>query len=200
MSARSVLPRRRLCAAFAALALPPLARAADTGFASNFDGTSLRDQDGRAFSFQPLLGQVLLVNFVYTGCSTVCPLQTRALADVLRALPAAPRAGERFVSVALDPLQDTPAALKRFASQMGADLSRWSFVTGSPADIDRLATRLRLFKPDARRPDDHATSLWLVDEQGRLMLRLSGTPVDGKRVSTELQAMWSLRQPGQRTG
>jgi cytochrome oxidase Cu insertion factor (SCO1/SenC/PrrC family) len=200
MSTRSELPRRSLCAAVAALALPALARGADTGFASNFAGTSLRDQDGRAFSFKPLLGKVLLVNFVFTGCSTVCPLQTRALAEVLQTLPAAVRSGVRFVSVSLDPLQDTPESLRRYAAQMGADLSHWSFVTGSPVDIDKLASRLRLFKPDGRRPDDHATSLWLVDAQGRLMLRLPGAPVDGRRVASELQALRSLPRSSQRAG
>ena len=184
--------RRALGTVLAALALPPGAWAADTGFASSFHDARLRDQDGRAFSFKPLIGRVLLVHFVYTGCSTVCPLQTRVLADVQQGLPAAERAGIHFVSVALDPLQDTPAALKDFARRMGADLAHWSFVTGTPKDVERLAERLRLFRPDGKRPDDHSTSLWLVDAQGRLMLRLSGAPPDGPRVRRELLALRAL--------
>ena len=195
MSAHSpqAISRRQVCALLAGLAASGLAGASDTRFGTNFTGTALRDQDGRAFSFQPLLGKVLLVNFVYTGCSTVCPVQTRELVAVMQALPPAQRALVRFVSVSLDPLQDTPSALKKYATNMGADLAHWSFVTGTHADVERVADRLRLFKPSGKRPDDHATSLWLVDAQGRLMLRLSGVPVDGRRVATELQALLSLQ-------
>lgn len=189
--------RRALCGALVALGLAPTlpARAADPGFDSNFAGASLRDQDGKPFTFRPLAGKVLLVNFVYTGCSTVCPVQTRALVEVLQALPAPARGGIHFVSVSLDPLYDTPATLKRYADRMGVDLRQWSFVTGRHADVDRLAERLRLFRPDGKRPDDHSTSLWLVDARGRLMLRLNGAPPDIRRVKDELVALHSLSGP-----
>ena len=202
MPARSlpVLSRRRVGAWLAAFAAPVCAHAADTGFGSNFAGTMLRDQRAKAFSFQPLLGKVLLVNFVYTGCGTVCPVQTRALVEVMQALPAAQRARVHFVSVSLDPLQDTPQALMQFATRMGADLTHWSFVTGSHADVGRVSERLRLFKPSGKRPDDHATGLWLVDAQGRLLLRLSGAPVDTRRVAAELQALLSLPAAAKRAG
>lgn len=184
--------RRALLIAAAAL---PVARAAagEPGFALNFSGAKLLDQDGRRFDFAPLAGKVLLVNFVYTGCSTACPIQTRALAEVQAKLAPAVRDGIRFVSVSLDPLQDTPAALKAFATSMGADLARWSFVTGRPADVDRIAQRLRLFRGDrAKRPDDHATALWLVDARGRLVQRYAGSPPDVARLVRELTALHEL--------
>lgn len=187
--------RRRLAALLlagpacaASLAGPP------DGFARNFDGLRLVDQAGRPFSFEPLEGRVLLVNFVFTGCSTVCPVQTRWLAEVQASLPAEARAGVHFVSVSIDPLADTPAVLKAYAQRLGVDTAHWSFVTGPVADIDRVAARLRLFRPDAtaRRPDDHTTALWLVDARGRLMQRLAGQPPDTRRVRDELLALRSL--------
>jgi cytochrome oxidase Cu insertion factor (SCO1/SenC/PrrC family) len=183
------LARRRFLALLAAPAL--VARAEAPGFAANFDGASLLDQEGRRFSFAPLAGKVLLVNFVYTGCSTVCPIQTRALAEVQAALPPDVAARVRFVSISLDPLQDTPAALKAFATTMRADLTRWSFVTGRPTDVDRIAQRLRLFRagPNVKRPDDHATGLWAVDAKGRLVQRYAGNPPDRERLVRELTAL-----------
>lgn len=192
-------PGRRACLlalAGACVSRPALGRRDDpSAFAANFDGMALVDQDGRAFGFRSVAGQVLLVNFVFTGCSTVCPVQTRVLAEVLRGQPARGSGAKlRFVSISLDPLNDTPAALKAYANSMGADLTRWSFITGRPDDIDRVSERLRLFRPgDAtRRPDDHATTLWLVDTRGRLMLRLNGNPPDAARLSRELATLRSL--------
>lgn len=164
-------------------------------FATNFDGMSLVDQEGRPFAFRVVAGQVLLVNFVFTGCSTVCPVQTRVLAEVLRGQAASGAGAKlRFVSFSLDPVNDTPAVLKAYAQSMGVDLARWSFVTGRPEDIDRISERLRLFRPGelTKRPDDHATTLWLVDARGRLMLRLNGNPPDAARLTRELTALRSL--------
>ena len=189
------LSRRRCCALLAALAAaPPVAAADPSLFARNFDGLGLVDQDNRAFGFERLAGKVLLVNFVFTGCSTVCPVQTHVLAEVQRGLPGDIREGVHFVSVSLDPLSDTPPALKAYARRMGADLRHWSFVTGRPADIERVADRLRLFRPgpDARKQDDHTTALWLVDARGRLMQRLHGNPPDGRRLGSELTALRRL--------
>jgi cytochrome oxidase Cu insertion factor (SCO1/SenC/PrrC family) len=170
------------------LALPVAAQSESSAFRANFDGALLVDQEGRPFSFAPLAGKVLLVNFVYTGCSAACPVQTRALAQVQAAL--SPDAGSRvrFVSVTLDPLQDTPSALKAFAKAMGADLARWSFVTGRQADIDRIAQRLRVLRTGsgAKMLEDHTTSLWAVDANGRLVQRYAGNPPDHARLVREL--------------
>lgn len=170
------------------------AAGAPDGFARNFDGLRLLDQEGRGFSFERLAGRVLLVNFIFTGCSAVCPVQTRALVEVLAGLPPAVRAGVHFVSVSLDPLSDTPAVLKAYAQRLGADLARWSFVTGPPGDIDQVSARLRLFRPEAgaRRPDDHTATLWLVDARGRLMQRLQGNPPEARRLKEELAALQRL--------
>jgi len=191
--------RRTVLAAAVSLALlPAAARAGGGGFAVNFEGASLVDQEGRPFSFAPLAGKVLLVNFVYTGCSTVCPLQTRALAEVQAALPPAVASRVRFVSVSLDPLQDTPAALKAFAKTMRADLARWSFVTGRPTDTARIAQRLSLFRagPSVTRPDDHSSSLWAVDAKGRLVQRYAGNPLDPARLERELTALAQIVERG----
>lgn len=188
------LPSRR---EFGALLLgllaagPAFAVDAPDAFASNFAGLRLRDQDDRDFAFGSLAGRVLLVNFVFTGCSSTCPLQTQALAQVQAGLPADIRQGVHFVSVSLDPLTDTPSALKAYAARFAIDHRHWSFVTGQPMDVGRFAERLKLFRADRgpRRLEDHNTALWLVDAKGRLMQRLHGQPVDARRLHDELVAL-----------
>mgnify|MGYP000394383097 CR=1 FL=1 len=61
-----------------------------------------------------LKGRVVLVNFVFTGCSTICPVQTRALADLQAQVPEPLRRQVHFLSISLDPLSDTPQALKAY--------------------------------------------------------------------------------------
>lgn len=166
--------------------------AADTGLYGKFAGMTLLDQDGQRFDPSTLRGRIVLVNFIFTGCSSVCPIQTHALAEMLRQLPLRSRLS--LLSVSLDPLNDTPKALKTFAQRMGADLSRWSFVAGRPEDLARLSASLRLWHPGAqeRRPDDHVADLWLVDPEGQLRQRYVGNPVDVARVLREIAGLDAL--------
>lgn len=181
-------------------------------FGDNFAGMALRDQDGRRFTFDRLQGRIVLVHFIFTGCSTICPVQTRALLEMLGGLSATARAHLHIVSVSLDPLSDSPAALKAYAQRMGMDLSRWSLVTGRPQDIDRIAQSLRLFAPpisaspsrpsQARpassplpKPDSHTTRLWLIDPKGRLVQRYPGNPPDRQRLTREIENLDLLHTP-----
>jgi protein SCO1 len=187
----------RIACAIAILAtflVSPGVQAASTGFSRNFVGMKLQDQEGRSLDLTRWSGRIVLINFVYTGCSTSCPVQTRALADMQRQLPGALRSRVQLLSVSLDPLQDTPAALKGFAKRMGADLSNWSFVTGRPQDVERLSQALRLFRPGAqvRKPDDHSTALWLVDPKGELRMRYAGNTPDVPRLLREIAALDAL--------
>lgn len=148
----------------------------------------LLDQSARRIEPATLDGRVLLLNFVFTGCSTSCPLQTHELAELRRGLDAPVRERSAFLSVSVDPLNDTPAALAAFARRMGADQPGWRFATGSPAQVHTLLERMQALDP--RRPQpapaDHRTSLWLFDREGNLVQRYSGTPVDRRRLADEI--------------
>ena len=151
----------------------------------------LRDQDDRAFALSQLRGRTVLLSFVYTGCSSLCPLLTRQLVQAQRSLTPGARARMRFLSVSVDPLSDTPAALKRFALAMGADLSGWTFATGSHAEIERLTQRLQVFDPRRANPGpaDHAGNVYLIDRHGRLMQRYAAATLNSARIARETEQL-----------
>jgi cytochrome oxidase Cu insertion factor (SCO1/SenC/PrrC family) len=164
-------------------------------FDTNFADLSLKDQEGRPFAVSTLAGKVVLFNFIFTACPNICPKQTRALVEVQRALPPEARRRAHFVSVTIDPSNDTPAALKAFAERLEVDFANWTFVTGPAGETDRLAERLRLFASEdpSERPAAHSTTLWLVDTEGRLMQKYAGNPPDVKRVVDEMSRLRALR-------
>lgn len=204
-------PMVRRAALFRVLALPALALASggavlpaiagtarEPAFSDNFRGMPLLDQDGKRFDFQRHKGRILLVHFIYTGCSTACPLQTRALVEMLPRLASPVRQRLHIVSVSLDPLSDSPAALKAFGQRMGVDFAHWSMVTGRPSDMERVAKALRLFggtplpgHPAPKQPDNHATRIWLADARGRLLQRYPGDPPDTPRLVREITELAS---------
>jgi cytochrome oxidase Cu insertion factor (SCO1/SenC/PrrC family) len=96
------------------------------------------ERSGRTVHRADLAGLVWIANFMYTRCTDTCPMQTATLASLQRDLLADPRV--RIVSLTVDPGHDTPAALRRYAEQYGADPARWLFLTGDRAAVYRLAT------------------------------------------------------------
>lgn len=159
------------------------------------------------------------MNFVFTQCSSVCPVQTRSLVEMWEGLPAVLRSRLQLLSISLDPLGDTPATMLRYAQAMGADQPGWHWLTGSPADIGRLADALALFAPQPRndqaagqarrsafaqqvrpaqgaRSEDHTTALWLLDSRGSVRQRYAGQPVDVSRLRREIAALDELLRAG----
>ena len=159
-------------------------------FLNNLDGVNLIDQHGRPFEPADLINHVVLFNFIFTNCPATCPMQTKILADIFRGLPENVRSEVRFISVSIDPVNDTPDRLRDFSKTMNADLDGWVFLTGDPAQIDKLTERLHIFDEsetgETNKPQIHRTSLWLVDKQGRMLQRYRGDPPNKERLGREL--------------
>lgn len=94
---------------------------------------TLTDQDGRKVSLRDLRGRVLIVNFIFAHCESGCLISTVKLKDVQNAFKNKP---VQLVSITFDPAHDTPAALKEYAGRFKADLASWSFLTGTPEEIE----------------------------------------------------------------
>jgi protein SCO1/2 len=136
---------------------------------------ALVDQDGKPVSLDGLRGQVLLVDFVYTHCPGPCPILTGTHVAVQRALPPELAPKVRFVSISLDPARDTPEALRRYAEAHGADLARWSFLTGEPGAVEDVLQRYGVgARPAENGEIEHLVITYLIDAEGRVARRFAG--------------------------
>jgi protein SCO1/2 len=164
-----------------------------------FEDISLIDQDGAALSKEALSNRALLVSFMFTSCPVVCPKQTAALAAVRAELSPTVRERVRFISVSVDPENDTPQALKQFAGTHHADEPGWSFVRADAAGTELLSARLAAFEPGtAPTPSAHATALYLFDRGGRLVQRYRGAPLDVSHLARELALLDDVKPSGAR--
>ena len=135
----------------------------------------LVDQDGNPFALESLRGKAVLLDFVYAQCPGPCPILTGLHVDVQRALDPAVRSGSHFVSISLDPLRDTPTALRDYARKRGADLSDWTFLTGPPDEVAGVIEAYGV--GSVRQPDGtiaHLVVTFLIDPEGRIAQRLVG--------------------------
>jgi protein SCO1/2 len=99
----------------------------------------LVSQEGRPVSNSDLYGRVVLYNFIYTHCTTVCPAMTGQMLQVQRRLAALGLSDDvQLVSITFDPQRDTPERLREYAGRMNADVSNWLWLTGDTLGIKRL--------------------------------------------------------------
>lgn len=138
--------------------------AANRWGANYFPNVPLVTQDGKTVRFYDdlLKGKAVAINFIYTECNEVCPLETASLAQTYKLLGS--RAGRDvfFYSISTDPKRDTPAVLKAYAEKFGAT---WLFLTGKREDIRLLGKKLGVLRErDEATNSHHAAQLMLGDE------------------------------------
>lgn len=135
----------------------------------------LTDQDGNARSLEDFRGKVVVLDFIWTRCPGPCPILTGLHVDLQRRLPPALRAKTQLVSISLDPVRDTPAVMREYATKRGADLSNWSFLTGAPEQVDDVLRRYGV--GSAKMPDgqvEHVVATFLIAPDGQIERRYLG--------------------------
>jgi protein SCO1/2 len=112
---------------------------------SRFTNAVLRTQDNQEVRFYDDLirGKQAVINFMYAECHGACPLVTQTLKKTYRELKDRMGKDLFFYSITTKPEDDSPAALKHYATTRNADLPGWYFLTGSEYDIQTI--RFRLF-------------------------------------------------------
>ena len=123
-----------------------------------FTNLELVSQDGERLQFYDdvLKGKVVVISFVFTNCQGACPLMTRNLTMIRDMLGEAERKDINFVTISLDPVRDTPAAMKKFAQTHDADQDGWLFLTGQPDHVSHVTRRLGSYTDDL---EAHTTML-----------------------------------------
>ncbi|AOP15476.1 SCO1 protein [Bacillus licheniformis] len=145
---------------------------------------SFQNQDGKAVTLESLKGQVWVADFIFTNCETICPPMTSHMAELQKQMEEE-NLQARIVSFSVDPENDTPEKLKKFAANYPLSFQNWDFLTGySQEEIEKFA--LKSFKSIVKKPEDedqviHQSSFYLVDQNGKVVKDYDGarnTPYD----------------------
>jgi protein SCO1 len=158
--------------------------------ASYFPNVPLVTQDGKQVRFYDDLvkGKVVAINFIFTGCSASCSMETARLREVQDLL------GERmgkdvfFYSISIDPDNDTPEALKHYAEKFKVGPG-WVFLTGNNADITLLRQKLGLYMPALQNgKTDHNLSLIIGNQSSGRWMKAS--PFENPHILATQLGSW----------
>src|SRR5215472_18213339 len=137
-----------------------------TGINTKAPDFVLLNQDGNRFDSTTLRGKVVVLNFIFTTCTDVCPLFTANLAQFQRTLKS-DTGNVFFVSITTDPEVDSPKVLKSYGQRYGADFQNWTFLTGSEAQLQQVwkGFDVRVIKK-GRGLVQHTSLTTVIDRQG----------------------------------
>lgn len=124
----------------------------------NLPDLELLDSEGNQQNLMKLLSsnKVVVVDFIFTTCTTICPTLTAIMSATKQQLSTSEREEILFVSISVDPKNDTPKKMYEYSQRFNAR-DHWIWLTGNPADISRV---LRAFGvPAYGRPENHPPTI-----------------------------------------
>jgi protein SCO1 len=137
-----------------------------------FTEVELLDQDGRKVRFYSdvLKGKTVVVNALFTTCTSVCPPMNRNMEKIQEAF--GDRVGRDLflVSITVDPATDTPPRLKEYAARFHARPG-WTFLTGEKENVERALYKLGQYVEDK---ESHKTVLIIGNETTGLWKKAMG--------------------------
>src|SRR4249919_275481 len=98
---------------------------------------SLVDQDGQWVTENTVKGKIVVANFFFATCQSICPEMSTNLVKVQEAF--ANDDSLQILSHSVNPLHDTVEVLKAYAGRYGAKSGKWHLLTGDKKQIYELA-------------------------------------------------------------
>jgi len=151
---------------------------------------ALIDQGGRPFHLHDLRGRALAITFFFTRCPlpNFCPLMNRNFEAVQRDLVStAPVDRWRLLSITIDPANDTPEVLAKYAANYQASPERWIFATGAVTDIRQVGAAFGLEFADTGGQINHNLRTVVVDPGGQIQRVFDGNDWQPAELAAEIR-------------
>ena len=134
---------------------------------------ALINQEGQPVSLADFKGKPVVLTFLYTHCTDVCPIIADKLHNATDKL-GADSSKVAIVAITTDPTHDDRASIERFSEQHGMT-GRWSYLTGSPSQLEPVWKSY--YVAAQLLPSNevlHTAAVYVIDKQARERVYLDG--------------------------
>ncbi|MBI5658760.1 MAG: SCO family protein [Nitrosomonadales bacterium] len=139
------------------------------------DDYTLLDRNGRPFKISSYRGKPLLVSFIYTSCSEVCPATTQYLAKAVKYMQSALGADSFAVlTVGFNAPWDSPMTMRDFAKRQNIKLPNWEFASADTATMKSFTRNLGFSYEYSVAGFNHISLLTLIDQNGKVYRQVYG--------------------------
>ena len=137
-----------------------------------FVDVALVDQTGKSVRLEQDLvsNKIVVMSFIYTSCTTVCPVVSSIMGKVQKQLGARVGTEVQLVSISIDPQRDDAKRLNEYASSF-QNGPGWSWLTGSTQSVAETLKGLGTFNGNLK---SHAPLILVGDGNSRHWTRYYG--------------------------
>ncbi len=127
---------------------------------------TLTNQYGKTFSLSQFRGKVVVLAFVDSQCTTICPLTTESMMHALQMLGPEAAAHVQLVGVNANPMAIAPKYVKQYSIAHGM-MNSWDFGTASLPQLKAVWSKYHVVSQIVQGAIDHTPALYIIDAQGR---------------------------------
>lgn len=139
------------------------------------DDYTLLDRNGKSFKISDYRGKPLLVSYIYTSCSEICPATTQYLAKAVKYMQAALGADSFAVlTVGFNAPFDSPMMMRDFANRQDIKLPNWEFASADAATMRNLTRNLGFSYEYSVAGFNHISLLTVIDQNGKIYSQVYG--------------------------
>ena len=134
---------------------------------------ALVNQENKPVSWDSLKGKIVIADFFFTRCPTICPTLTMNMKRLQESITNAQRVGDKtnkqvhFLSFSIDPERDSVEQLKKWADRFQIDPEQWWLLTGNKKMIyDLIINEMKIPVDDGMGVDTnfmHTDHFVLID-------------------------------------
>jgi len=136
---------------------------------------TLLDRNANPVRLSSYRGKPVLVSFIYTGCSEICPATTQYLAKAVKYMQEALGADSfQVLTVGFNAPWDSPQAMRDFASRQNIKLPHWEFLSADATTMKNLTRDLGFSYAYSVAGFDHISQLTLLDQEGKVYRQIYG--------------------------
>lgn len=156
-----------------------------------YDDTELTDQNNKKLKLKSeVFGNKLVVmDFAYTNCTTICPVLTQLLVKVQQQLGARQGKDVALVTMSVDPARDTPGRMREYAAKHGVKPG-WVWLTGPVGTVNEVLKGFGAYAPNF---EDHPPLVLVGDPDANTWTRFYGFS-DPKDIVAKVSELSTARQ------
>lgn len=148
-----------------------------------------KNQEGKELQLRDLKGKNLVVVMIFTSCQTACPILVADMQKIAAKIDPKKTEETTMVLVSIDPDNDTPEVLKKYAEERKLDSKHWTLLTSDIESIRELANVLAVkYKKISPILFSHSNIITVFNKNGEMIKQVEGT-VNSEEVAKTVNGL-----------
>lgn len=143
-----------------------------------------QNQDAEELQLKDLKGKNLVMVMIFTSCRTACPILVGDMKKIHAKIEKNKLKDTSLVLISIDPTNDTPEVLKKFAAERNMDSEPWIFLRSDEESTREFANVLAVkYKKISPIEFSHSNIISIFNRNGELVSQEEGSGINSDAVA-----------------